>query len=87
MSKRIGKHFTGIVSGVTEWGLYVEETETKCEGLVRIRDLNDDFYVFDEKKLLLRGQKNKKIYRLGDRIRIKVKVTDLERKTIDYVLA
>ena len=87
MSKRVGQIFDGVVSGLTEWGLYVEETATKCEGLVRVRDLNDDFYVFDEKKLALRGQKNKKIYRLGDRVRIKVKATDLEKKTIDYVLA
>ena len=87
MSKRVGQIFDGVVSGLTEWGLYVEETATKCEGLVRVRDLNDDFYVFDEKKLALRGQKNRKIYRLGDRVRIKVKATDLEKKTIDYVLA
>jgi ribonuclease R len=86
MSKHLGESFAGIISGITEWGMYVEEVETKCEGLVRVRDMSDDFYVFNEKKLELVGQKKKKRYRLGDRVKIKVKVTDLERKTIDYVL-
>ena len=86
MSKRTGENFEGIISGITEWGMYVEEIETKCEGLVRVRDMNDDFYIFNEKKLELVGQKKKKKYRLGDRVKIKVKGVDLERKTIDYVL-
>ncbi|MCX6752254.1 MAG: VacB/RNase II family 3'-5' exoribonuclease [Candidatus Nomurabacteria bacterium] len=86
MSKRLGESFEGIISGITEWGFYVEEAETKCEGLVRVRDLKDDFYIFNEKKLELVGQKNKKRYRLGDRVKIKVKGVDLERKTIEYVL-
>jgi ribonuclease R len=86
MSKRLGKSFDGVISGITEWGMYVEEKETKCEGLVRVRDMEGDFYVFNEKKLELVGQKHKKIYRLGDKAKIKVKNVDLERKTIDYVL-
>ncbi len=86
MSKHTGEHFEGIISGITEWGIYVEEIETKCEGLVRVRDLKDDFYIFNEKKLELVGQKKKRKYRLGDRIKIKVKGIDLERKTIDYSL-
>ena len=86
MSKRLGKTFNGVISGMTEWGIYVEEVETKCEGLVRMRDMNDDFYVFNEKKLELVGQKKKKKYRFGDRVKIKVKNVDLERKTIDYIL-
>ena len=86
MGKHLGRSFEGIISGITEWGMYVEEVETKCEGLVRVRDMNDDFYVFNEKKLELVGQKKKKKYRLGGRVRIKVKATDLERKTIDYIL-
>ena len=92
MSKRLGKIFDGVISGVSEWGIYIEEIETKCEGLVRVRDMKDDFYVFNEKKLELLGQKNlpaqagKKGYRLGDKVKIKVKAVDLERKTIDYVL-
>ncbi|MCC7160189.1 ribonuclease R [Candidatus Nomurabacteria bacterium] len=86
MSVRLGKIFDGIISGMTEWGMYVEEVETKCEGLVKLRDMGEDFYVFSEKKLELVGQKKKKKYRLGDRVKIKVKAVDLERKTIDYVL-
>ena len=86
MSRHLGKNFEGIISGVTEWGMYVEEKETKCEGLVRVRDMNDDFYVFNEKKIELVGQKKKHKYTLGGRVRIKVKGTDLERKTIDYIL-
>ena len=86
MSSRIDKTFNGIISGITEWGIYVEEKETKCEGLVRVRDMADDFYIFNEKKMELLGQKKKKKYRLGDTIKIKVKAVDLERKTIDYVL-
>lgn len=86
MSKRKGESFDGIISGITKWGIYVEEAETKCEGLVRVRDIADDFYIFNEKKLELAGQKKEKRYRLGGRVKIKVKATDLERKTIDYVL-
>ncbi|MEK7572584.1 MAG: ribonuclease R [Patescibacteria group bacterium] len=86
MSSRIGKNFEGIISGITEWGIYVEEVETKCEGLIRIRDLKDDFYIFNEKKMELVGQKRKKKYRLGDKIKMKVNKVDLERKTIDYAL-
>jgi len=86
MSSRVAQVFKGIISGITEWGIYVEEIETKCEGLVRVRDMEDDFYVFNEKKLELVGQKKKKRYRLGDSVKIKVKNVDLERKTIDYIL-
>ena len=86
MSKRKGEKFQGIISGVTEWGIYVEEIETKSEGLVKVRDMSDDFYIFNEKKLELVGQKKKNKYRLGDRVKIKVSGVDLERKTIDYSL-
>ena len=86
MSKRLGDKFKGVISGITEWGIYVEEIETKCEGLVRVRDLADDFYIYNEKKLELVGQKKHKKYRLGDQVQVKVKSVDLEKKTIDYVL-
>lgn len=86
MSKYLEKNFDGIISGMNEWGMYVEEKETKCEGLVRVRDMNDDFYIFNEKKLELIGQKSKKRYRFGDHVKIKVKAVDLERKMIDYIL-
>lgn len=86
MSERIGQSFEGIVSGVSEWGIFIEEKETKCEGMVRLRDMTDDYYVYNEKKLELRGEKRGKTYRLGDRVKIKVGAVDLERKTIDYIL-
>lgn len=86
MSTRMGERFSGVISGITEWGIYVEESETKCEGMVRMRDIEDDFYVFNEKRMEIVGEKKKKRYRLGDRVKIKVKGVDLERKTIDYVL-
>ena len=86
MSKRTGEEFKGVISGITEWGIYVEEIETKCEGLVRVRDMSDDFYIFNEKKLELVGQKKKRKYTLGDKVKVKVKGVDLERKTIDYIL-
>lgn len=87
MSTRIDKKFEGVISGITEWGMYVEELETKCEGMIRVRDMADDFYVFNEKKLELVGQKKKNKYRFGDKVKIKVRGVDLERKTIDYILA
>jgi len=87
MSTRIGQTFDGVISGITEFGMYVEELETKCEGMVRVRDMGDDFYVFNEKKLELVGQKKKKVYRFGEKIKITVRGVDLERKTIDYILA
>lgn len=86
MSMHIGQKFEGIISGINEWGMYIEEVDTKCEGMVRVRDMTDDFYSFSEKKLELIGQKKKKKYRLGDNIKMKVKSVDLEKKTIDYVL-
>lgn len=86
MSSRIGHKFDGIISSITEWGMYVEEIQTKCEGLIRVRDLNDDYYIFNEKRIALIGQKKKKVYKLGDKVKIKVKAVDLEKKTIDYIL-
>ncbi|MFA6257781.1 MAG: ribonuclease R [Candidatus Paceibacterota bacterium] len=86
MSKHKEGRFDGVISGVTEWGIYIEEIETKSEGLVRIRNMKDDFYIFNEKKLELIGQKKKRKYRLGDRVKIKIKEVNLEKKTIDYTL-
>ena len=87
MSTRIGSTFTGVITGVTEWGLYVEEKETKCEGMVRMRDLKDDFYMFDKKHMAILGKKTKKRYMLGDSLKIKVMGADMNKKTIDYALA
>ena len=86
MKDKLGQVFDGVISGVTEWGLYVEINENKCEGLVPIRDLDDDFYEFDEKNYCLIGQRKKRQYRLGDPITIKVAQANLDRKQLDYQL-
>ena len=84
MSARIGQLFDGIISGVTEWGVYVEEKETKCEGMIKLRDLGDDYFVFDEKNYRVYGERTKKSFTLGDPVKFKVVATDMVRKTIDY---
>ncbi|MDR1918702.1 MAG: ribonuclease R [Tannerellaceae bacterium] len=86
MSERLGKVYDGVISGVTEWGLYVELNENKCEGLVPIRDLQDDYYEFDEKSYSLTGRRHKQQFRLGDPITIKVAQANLERKQLDFML-
>jgi ribonuclease R/exosome complex exonuclease DIS3/RRP44 len=78
--------FEGVISGVTEWGIYVEIKENKCEGMVRIRDIKSDYYIFDEKQYAIVGQSTKQIYQLGDNVVVKVKKTDLERKHLDFNL-
>jgi ribonuclease R len=80
------KIYEGLISGVTEWGIYVEIIETKCEGMIRMSDLTDDFYEFDEKKYRIIGRKTKKVYTLGDRITVKVKRTDIDKRLIDLIL-
>ncbi|MCB0375322.1 MAG: RNB domain-containing ribonuclease, partial [Sinomicrobium sp.] len=78
--------FTGVVSGVTEWGIYVEIVENKCEGMVRIRDIRDDYYIFDEKQYALVGQVTKNSYQLGDEVVVRVKHTDLVKRHLDFEL-
>jgi ribonuclease R len=78
--------FDGVISGVTEWGLYVELNENHCEGMIPIRELNDDFYEFDEETYSLVGKRKKKRYLLGDPIRIRVTRTNLEKKQLDFTL-
>jgi len=80
------EEFPGVISGVTEWGIYVEITSNKCEGMVRIRDIKSDYYIFDEKQFAIIGQSTKHIYQLGDFVTVKVKHTDLERKHLDFTL-
>ena len=80
------EEFVGVISGVTEWGIYVEITSNKCEGMVRIRDIKSDYYIFDEKQYSIVGQTTKHIYQLGDEVVVKVKHTDLERKHLDFTL-
>ena len=86
LQDQVGVEYTGIVSGVTEWGMYVEIQENKCEGMVRLRDITDDFYTLDEKNYAIIGQRKKKTYQLGDEVQIKVKKVDLEKRQIDFTL-
>lgn len=87
MSERVGQVFDGSISGVSEWGIYVEEAETRCEGMLSLRSLTDDFYMFEEKKYRIVGQQKGKVFTLGDKIKVKVLSADLEKKMIDYGLA
>lgn len=77
------KDYDGIVTGVTEWGVFVEISETKCEGMVRLQDIKDDYYDFDAGNMRLIGTKNKKMITLGDKVSVKVVNTDIDRRTID----
>ncbi len=87
MMDKVGQEFEGVISGVTEWGIYVEEAETRSEGMIKLRDMTDDFYELDKKQYALISQKTKKKYQLGDKIRFKVKGADLDKKILDYLLA
>jgi len=78
------QEFLGVISGVTEWGIYVEIIENKCEGMVRIREIKEDYYVFDEKQYALVGQVSKGILQLGDEVYVKVKNADLVKKQLDF---
>ena len=86
MSDRVGQEFEGTISGVTEWGLYVEINENKCEGMIPMRELDDDYYDFDEKAFCITGRRFHKRFCLGDPLRIKVIRTNLERKQLEFAL-
>lgn len=87
MQGMLGEVFEGIVSGVTEWGVFVEIIETKCEGMVRVADLDDDYYEYDDKNFRIVGKRNKRIITLGDKLSVQVVSTDIDKRTIDLVLA
>jgi ribonuclease R len=87
MASAENKPYDGLITGVTEWGIYVEIIETKCEGMIRMSDMEDDFYEYDEKNYRIIGKRNKKIYTLGDKISVKVKKTDIDKRLIDLVFA
>ncbi len=86
MGARLGEVYDGKISGVTEWGVYVELNETHCEGMIALRDLDDDFYEFDEKNYLIYGRRRGKKYQLGDPVTIQVARADLVKKQLDFVL-
>jgi len=80
------QEFVGVISGVTEWGMYVEIIENKCEGMVRIRDIKGDYYIFDEKEYAIVGERTNKTYTLGDEVVVMVKSTDLVKRHLDFAL-
>ncbi|PIY02877.1 MAG: ribonuclease R, partial [Bacteroidetes bacterium CG_4_10_14_3_um_filter_31_20] len=84
MSDKVGQEFDGVISGVTEWGIYVEIIENKCEGMISLRELDDDFYIFDEKRYLIYGKHKNKQYRLGDSIRIIVAKINIQKRFLDF---
>lgn len=86
LKDKIGESFKAVISGVTEWGLFVEIIENKCEGLIRLRDIADDYYFFDEESYSIIGKDKKKRYRLGDEVVIMVKRADLVKKQLDFSL-
>lgn len=86
MADHLGEAYTGVISGVTEWGLYVELEDNKCEGLIPVRDLADDYYDFDDKNFCLIGRRHNVRYTLGDVVRVRVARTNLEKKQLDFAL-
>ena len=86
MQNKIGENFNGIISGVSDWGIYVELEENKCEGMVYVKDINDDKYYYSSEEASLIGKKNKKKYQLGDSITVEVKKADLIKKHLDFII-
>lgn len=87
MSNHIGEVFMGSVTGVSQNGIFVEEKESKCEGMIRLRDLGNDYFEYKEKELMIVGRKTRKEFRIGDTVRFKVVKTDIPKRLIDYTLA
>ncbi|MFN3554400.1 MAG: ribonuclease R [Bacteroidales bacterium] len=87
LSDKIGQEFSGVISGVSKWGIFVEIIENKCEGMIRLRDLSDDYYYLDEDNYQVIGHNTKRKLKLGDEINIRIKRADFQRKEIDFELA
>jgi ribonuclease R len=86
MSDKLGQEFDGIISGISEWGIYVELNDNKCEGMVSVQSLMDDFYVFDEDNYCMTGRNTKKVYQLGDDVKIVVKGVNLAKRQMDFTM-
>ena len=86
MADKIGKIFEGIISGVTEFGLYVELNDSHCEGMIPLRDMDDDYYEFDERNYQLWGKRHHRRFTLGDPIRVRVAKANLDKKQLDFAL-
>ncbi len=83
---KVGQVFDGLISGVSKWGIFVEIVDNKCEGMVRMKDLDDDFYYLDEENYCVIGQRYGNTYRLGDKVKIRIKKADLSKKQLDYLI-
>ena len=81
---QVGEQFTGIISGLTGWGIYIELIESKCEGMARLENMKDDYYSFDERDYVIRGARTKQEYHLGDTVEIVVKSADLMKRQLDF---
>jgi ribonuclease R len=86
MKDKVGTEFDGVISGVTEWGMYVEDPATKVEGMVRLKEIEGDLFELDEKNYCIVGTRTKKKYSLGDTIHVKLLAANLDRKTLDFKL-
>ncbi|MBI4136001.1 MAG: ribonuclease R [Candidatus Vogelbacteria bacterium] len=87
MQDKVGQVMDGVISGLAKWGIYVQESETLAEGMVRLNELADDYYVFDEKNYAMVGERTKRRFRLGDRVRIKIIAVNLSQRMIDFAFA
>ena len=87
LKNKIGESFSGVISGVTDWGFYVELDKNKCEGLVKISTIKNDYFIYDEKTQSLIGKSSKKRYQLGQKVTIKISNADLEKKQLDFILS
>jgi ribonuclease R len=85
--ERIGQTFDGIISGLTSWGIYIELRENKCEGLIGMRELPGDVFRFDQERYTVVGQRTGRKFRLGDEVSVTVKAVDMDRRTVDFMLA
>ena len=86
LKNKVGQEFLGTITGVTEWGVYVEEKDTRAEGMVKIRDLGSDYYILDQKNYCLIGEKTKKKFSLGDQVKFKIISANVEKRAIDCLL-
>ena len=86
LKSKVGEDFHGVVSGITHFGIFIELSHTLAEGLIRLRDMNDDYYVFDEKNYSIIGKRTGRKIRLGDKVNVKLIRVDQEKREIDFVL-
>ena len=84
MLDKVGQTFNGQITGVAEWGIYAEDSDTKAEGMIKLSSLGDDFYKLDAKTYSIIGEKTKKVYSLGQKVKIKLISADLDKKQMDY---